>query len=208
MAKFAFVAGVSPSLFGGLLAAGLVAVLGGNPVFTGTQWFMANLLGACIIYPFGLTISLRQFAKLKLERRFLEAFVLFAGLALTSVMAFRFGYPAMFLVLVISIATAARFRLLGAGAALLVVSTLAFSTVRIMPQAHTVAWVEVLQFYLATISAVTVRTAMLLNERDLHLARNWILILETMARRHDPLVIQRDAATNNASGNLNTNHSV
>ena len=41
-----------------------------------------------------------------------------------------------FLVLVLCIATAARFRLLGAGAALLVVSTLAFATVRTMPQAQ------------------------------------------------------------------------
>jgi signal transduction histidine kinase len=178
MAKFAFVAGVSPSLLGGLLAAGLVARLGGDPVFTGTQWFLANLLGACILYPFGLTVSLRQFAKLRLKRRLLEALGLFAVLAATSVMAFRHGYPAMFLVLVLCIATAARFRLLGAGAALLVVATLAFATVRTMPQAHTVAWVEILQFYLATISMVSVRTAMLLNERDLHIA-----IIERRHRR-------------------------
>src|SRR5580698_3864417 len=55
MAKFVFIAGISPSLFGALLAAGLVAFLGiGDPVVTGTQWFMANVLGACIVYPFGL----------------------------------------------------------------------------------------------------------------------------------------------------------
>ena len=179
MAKFAFIAGVSPSLFGAFLAAELMKILGGgDPVFTGTQWFIANLLGACILYPFGLAVSLRQFAKLKLERRFLETFILFAGLAVTSVLTFRYGYPAMFLVLVICIATAARFRLLGAGVALLMVSTLAFATVRALPQAHTVAWVEILQFYLATISAVSVRTAMLLNERDLHIA-----IIERRHRR-------------------------
>jgi len=179
MAKFVFIAGISPSLFGAFLAAGLVALLGsGDPVVTGTQWFLANLLGACILYPFGLTVSLRQFVKLKLKRRLLEAFGLFAVLALTSVLAFRYGYPAMFLVLVLCITTAARLRLLGAGAALLVVSTLAFATVRTMPQAHTVAWVEILQFYLATISVVSVRTAMLLNERDLHIA-----IIERRHRR-------------------------
>ena len=178
MAKFAFIAGVTPSLFGALLAAGLVAALGGDPVLTGTQWFMANLLGACIIYPFGLAVSLRQFAKLKLKHRFLEAFILFAGLAATSMMAFRLGYPAMFLVLVMCIATAARFRLLGAGAALVMVSILAFASVRTLPRAHTVEWVEILQFYLATISAVSVRTALLLNERDLHIA-----IIERRHRR-------------------------
>ena len=74
----------------------------------------------------------------------------------------------MFLVLALCIAAAARFRLLGAGAALLVVAAIAFATVRTMPQAHTVAWVEMLQFFLAVISVVSVRTAMLLNERDLH----------------------------------------
>ncbi len=178
MARFAFLIGVTPSLFGGLLAAGLITLLGGDAVFTGTQWFLANLLGACILYPFGLTVSLHQFAKLKLERRFLEAFVLFVALATTSVMAFRHGYPAMFLVLVLCIAAAARFRLLGAGAALLMVSALAFATVRTLPQAHTVAWAEILQFYLATISVVSVRTAMLLNERDLHIA-----IIERRHRR-------------------------
>jgi len=178
MIKFAFITGVTPSLFGAVLSACVAARLGGDAVLTGTQWFMANLLGALIVYPFGLTVSLRQFAKLKLKRRFLEALMLFGGLAITSVMTFRYGYPAMFLVLVISIATAARFRLLGAGAALLMVSTLAFAALRVLPHAHTLGWVEILQFYLATISAVSVRTAMLLNERDLHIA-----IIERRHRR-------------------------
>jgi signal transduction histidine kinase len=178
MAKFAFVAGISPSLFGAALAAGLVAVSGGDALLTGTQWFLANLLGACIIYPFGLKVSLRQFAKLELKRRFLEAAGLFMVLAVTSFLAFRYGYPALFLALVLCIAISARFRLLGAGLALLAVAAIAFASVRILPQAHNVAWVEVLQFYLATISAVSVRTAMLLNERDLHVA-----IIERRHRR-------------------------
>lgn len=170
MTKFALVVGVGPSLLGGIIAAGVIALLGGNAFLTGSQWFMANILGACILCPFGLTVSFRQFAKLRLQHRLLEAFGLFAILAMTSVLAFRYGYPAMFLALVICIAVAARFRLLGSGAALLVVSTIAFASVRTQPQAHSLAWVEVLQFYLATISIVSVRTAMLLNERDLHLA--------------------------------------
>jgi signal transduction histidine kinase len=178
MAKFALTAGIGPSLFGALLSAALVGTVGGDPLLTGTQWFLANLLGVLILFPFGLTVSLRQFAKLNLEHRFLEALSLFSALAAVSVLAFRYGYPAMFLVLVLCIATAVRFRLLGAGAALLVVSALAFASVRTMPQAHSVAWVELLQFYLATISVVSVRTAMLLNERDLHVA-----IIERRHRR-------------------------
>jgi signal transduction histidine kinase len=178
MAKFTLAAGISPSVIGALLSAALVAFHGGDAVLTGTQWLLANLLGAFILFPFGMTVSLRQFAKLRLKHRMPEALILFSTLAATSVLAFRFGYPAMFLVMVLAMATAARFRLLGVGAALLVVSTLAFASVRAVPHAHSLAWVEILQFYLATISAVGVRTAMLLNERDLHVA-----IIERRHRR-------------------------
>ena len=45
------------------------------------QWFFANVLGVCILFPLGMTVSLRQFAKLKLENRFLEALAVFALLA-------------------------------------------------------------------------------------------------------------------------------
>ncbi len=178
MAKFTLAASISPSLFGALLSAALIGWRGGDAVATGLQWFLANLLGAFILFPFGLTVSLRQFAKLRLERLFLEALVLFCALAAVSVLAFRYQYPAMFLAMVLSMAAAARFRLLGAGAALLVVSMLAFASVRALPAAHSVAWVELLQFYLATISAVSVTTAMLINERDLHMA-----IIERRHRR-------------------------
>ena len=47
-----------------------------------------------------------------------------------------------------------------------------------MPQAHTVAWVEMLQLFLAITSLVCVRTAMVLNERDLHMA-----VIERRRRR-------------------------
>jgi signal transduction histidine kinase len=178
MVKFTLAAGIGPALFGALLSAALIWRVGGDPLLTGTQWFLANLLGACILFPFGMTVSLRRFAKLKLENRFLEALTLFSALAAVSILAFRYGYPAMFLALVLCLAMATRFRLLGAGAALLVVSTLAFASVRELPQARTLAWVEILQFYLATISAVSVRTALLLNQRDLHIA-----IIERRHRR-------------------------
>ena len=178
LARFALAAGISPSLFGAFLAAALVAWYGGDAMITGTQWFLANLLGAIILLPFGLTASLRQFAKLKLQHRFLEAMTLFVALAAASVAGFKYDYPVLFLVLVLSMIAAARFRLLGAGAALLVVSTLAFAAVRTLPQSHTLAWVEILQFYLATVSAVSVCIAVLMNERDFHVA-----IIERRHRR-------------------------
>ena len=67
--KFAFVAGDQPSLLGGLLAAGFMATLGDTSwELTGPHWFFANFLGVCILCPFGLTVSLRQFAKLNLRK--------------------------------------------------------------------------------------------------------------------------------------------
>ncbi len=176
--KFILIAAITPSLAGALLSAALAVTQGVDPVVTGTRWLLANLLGALIVFPFGLTVSLRQFAKLKLERRFLAALGLFAALTAVSLLAFSYGVPSMFLAMVLSMAIAARFRLMGAGAALIVIAAIAFASVRVLPGSHTIAWVELLQFYLATTSAVSVRTAMLLNERDLHVA-----IIERRHRR-------------------------
>ncbi|MDB5740557.1 MAG: hypothetical protein JWP16_1597 [Alphaproteobacteria bacterium] len=180
-ARFLVIAGLSPSLLGAVMAAGVMAWIGhASPLQTGLQWFFANLLGVMILFPFGMTASLRQFAKLKLENRMLEAATVFIALGAVSLATFRYGLPSMFLVMILSMAASVRFRFLGAGAALLTVSTLAFAAVHNHPEAHNLAWVEVLQFYLACISLVSVRTAMLMNERDLHIA-----IIE---RRHQHVV--------------------
>lgn len=177
--KFTAAAAIVPSIFSALLAMGLMRWHGvGNPGLTGLQWFFANMLGAMMIFPFGLTVSLRQFAKLKLEHRFLEAMGLFSALGALCIITFRYELPSMFLVMILCMAIAVRFRLMGAGAALIVVSVLAFAAVRAQPEAHNLAWVELLQFYLASISVVSVRAAMLLNERDLHIA-----IIERRHRR-------------------------
>jgi signal transduction histidine kinase len=170
-ARFLVIAGLSPSLVGAVLAAGVMAWLGhGSPLQTGVQWFFANLLGVMILFPFGLAFSPRQLAKLKLEHRLPEAAAVFIALGAVTVATFRFGLPSLFLVMILSMAASVRFRFLGAGAALLVVSTLAFAAVHNHPQSHNLAWIEMLQFYLACISLISVRTAMLLNERDLHIA--------------------------------------
>ena len=171
VAKFMLVAAVSPSLLGAGLSALLVAWHGGgNPLLTGMQWFFANVLAVLILLPFGLTVSLRQFAKLRLEHRFLEALCVFSALAAVSLLVFRYNYPVLFLVLVVSLVASVRFRLMGAGAALIVISALAFTSVREIARDHTLMWIETLQFFLAVCSVVSVRAAMLLNERDLHVA--------------------------------------
>ena len=170
VARFMLVAGIAPSLFGASLSALLIAWVGGNPWLTGLQWMTSNLLGILILFPFGLTVSLRQFAKLRLQHRFLEAGLLFFTIAVLAYLTFNDRAPLLFLVLVGTMAASARFRLLGAGASLIVVAAIAFAAVHAHAAPHNLVWIEWLQFFLAVSSIVSVRTAMLLNERDLHLA--------------------------------------
>lgn len=178
-AKFLLAAGVSPSLAGGLLATLLMAWHGGgDALVTGGQWFLANLLGVLILFPLGLTVSPRSFAKLELTRRIPEAAIVFSLIAAVAIASFRFGIPILYLALLGTLASAVRFRLLGAGASLIVISTIGFASLRATPGAQNLAQVEMIQFFLAVCSIVGVRTAMLLNERDLHLA-----IIERKHRR-------------------------
>lgn len=111
-AQFTLAAGGSPSLCGALASAALIAWYGvGNPLITGVQWFLANFLGVLILVPFGMAVSWRQFAKLKLQHRFLEAAVLFSVVAAVAIASFHFGAPVLYLVLVGVLASAVRFRL-------------------------------------------------------------------------------------------------
>jgi signal transduction histidine kinase len=179
VARFTLAVALVPSAISALAAWTMMRLIGnGDPLVTGGQWFFANMLGVLIAFPFGLTVSARQFAKLKLERRYLEAMGVFSALAAMSLATFRFGLPTMFLVMILSMAAAVRFRLLGAGAAVILVAVLGFTEAHRHPATHNIAWIEMLQFYLACVSVVTVRTAMLMNQRDLHLA-----IIERRHRR-------------------------
>ena len=83
---------------------------GGDALATGVQWFFANVLGVCILFPFGMTVSLRQFAKLQLEHRFLEALAVFSLLGAVTVLGFRLSaYPLQFLILAAALSIAAQF---------------------------------------------------------------------------------------------------
>ena len=178
-ARFTLIAGAFPSLVGALLSAALVTWHGtGDPLITAGQWFLANFLGVLLLFPFGLTVSWRQFAKLKLEHRLAEAAILFSALTAVAVAGFRFDAPVLFLVLLGVLAAGVRFRLMGAGAALIVVAAIGFAAVHSMPESRNLYWAEMLQFYFAVCSIVGVRAAMLLNERDLHVA-----IIERRHRR-------------------------
>ena len=169
--RFGLAAAISPSLFGAVLSYLLIRVVGGAPWATGLQWFFANVLGVCILFPFGMTVSLRQFAKLKLENRFFEALAVFALLGAVSVLCFR-GSPfsPRFLVLAAAFLATARFRLMGAGAAIIIISAIALATPNPINPANPVQHFEMLQLFLAVTSLICVRTAMVLNERDVHIA--------------------------------------
>jgi signal transduction histidine kinase len=59
---------------------------------------------------------------------------------------------------------------MGTGAALLVIVAIGFAAMHANPASLDFYWVEMMQLYFAACSIVGVRTAMLLNERDLHAA--------------------------------------
>ena len=169
--RFCTAAALSPSLFGAILAYFLMRATGGDALATGMQWFFANALGVCILFPFGMTVSLRQFTKLRLEQRFLEALAVFAILAATAVLGFRLSaYPLQFLILGAAILATARFRLMGAGAAMIVITAIALASPSPFNTGNPMARIELLQLFLAVTSLICVRAAIALNERDLQMA--------------------------------------
>jgi signal transduction histidine kinase len=175
--KFFVAAAISPSVFGAVLAFLLITALGGNGELAGVQWVLSNVLGVCILFPFGMTVSIRQLSKLKLSHRFLEAAVVFGSVAAAAVLAYYVSpLPLQFLVLTTTIMAASRFRLLGAGAALVIIGTIALASPA--PHSKDLMRIEMLQFFLAVCSIVSVRVATLLNERDVHIA-----IIERRRRR-------------------------
>ena len=177
-ARFGAAAAISPALFGAIFAAGLVGASGGDAWMAGLQWFLANFLGVCIIFPLGMTVSLRQLSKLKLEARMMEAALVFTAVATSAVLAFAISpLPLQFLVMATTIMAGVRFRLMGTGAALLIVGVVALASpvpTGISPILHA----EWLQLFLAMCSIVSMRAALMMNQRDMHLA-----IIERRRRR-------------------------
>jgi signal transduction histidine kinase len=175
--RFALAAGIAPVLLGAALAA-LINAVSGNPGWfaSGLQWFCANVLAFCMLFPFGMTISFRQFAKLNLARRAWEAAIVFAGLTAAAWFAFRLSpYPVQFLVLTGVLVATVRFRVLGAGIAMILVSVIALTAPDSFGGPNNLAHIELLQLFLAVCSITSVRAAIVLNQRDLHLAINEIL---------------------------------
>jgi signal transduction histidine kinase len=179
-ALFFLKVGIFPALLGGLTA-GLVAWLGAQPaaIADGRNWVFSDILGFLMVFPFAITVSWRQIAKLRLRARLLEALLTVSLLVGVTLLVFPLRvYPLQFLVLPAAIVLTSRFRLMGAGAAMVIVATIVL--VEPVPKLpfDPVTRIQMLQFFLAVCSLVCVRTAGLLNERDLHLA-----IIERRHRR-------------------------
>jgi signal transduction histidine kinase len=177
----ALVAAVVPSIFGALLAAGVMALAGnGNWATDSLRWFSANFLGFCIILPFGLTVSWRRLVKLRLGQRWREASLVFLGLTLVSLYALIWApHPIPSIILPAALVATVRFRLLGAGVAMFLVLAIVLTSGsgNYTPN-DLVMRIDMMQIFLAVTSIVCTRAAMLLNERDLHIA-----IIEGRKRR-------------------------
>jgi signal transduction histidine kinase len=179
--RFLVAAIVAPAALGAVLAAALMWIISDPDwLMDSLHWFSANFLGFCIILPFGLNLSWRQIKKLNLDQRKLEAVATFASVTLVSVFVLQVAaYPVLFLILAVAIIATARFRLLGAGAAILIVLTVALIAEASPHAPQNVATrILIMQVFLAVTSLICARAAMVLNERELHLA-----IIERRRRR-------------------------
>ena len=171
--RFLLAAVIAPPLVAASLAA-IVMALAGNTVWQtdAQRWFAANALGLCILLPIGLSASWRKIAKLKLRERAGEAAIVFLALALVSLYTLQWAaHPMPFVILPIALAATVRFRLLGAGMTMLLVLVIALtSNLHAQTPDQYALNIETMQMFLAVTSLICTRSAIVLNERDLHLA--------------------------------------
>ncbi len=169
---FGLLAGILPAVAGGALAALVIWTAGmGDPLASGRDWCLANLLAFVMLFPFGMAVSWRQFAKLKLERRIPEALIVL--LVVTGVSLLAFGqerYPLNFLVVPAIIIATVRFRLIGAGVALVIAAAVALYFNIGFEHPDPVARIQILQLLLGVCSVVAVRATAVLGVRDMHVA--------------------------------------
>ncbi len=179
-ALFGLKVGALPALLGGL-GAMLVTHLGGvsDAFAAGRNWFFADVLGFCIIFPIGMTISWRQIGKLRLRQRLpLALGVLFALVAIGLLVYSLHNYALQFLILPAALVATSQFRMLGAGAAMIIIAAIVLAEPVPPVIFDPVMRIQYLQLFLAVCSIVCVRAASLLNQRDLHQA-----IIERRHRR-------------------------
>ena len=171
---------VLPPLLGGG-ASMLIAWADGSPnVFVGgLHWFFADALGFVMIFPVGMAISWRQIKKLKLGKRLPTVAMTVALVVGVTALVFRLhAYPLQFLILPAALIMTRWFRMLGAGAAVMLIAAVIMTGATPPTRHDAVTLIQYGQLFLAVCSLLCVRVAGVLNERDLHLA-----IIERRHRR-------------------------
>ena len=173
--RFLFAAVIAPPLAAASLAAIVMALVGDAAWQTDAQrWFAANALGLPYPWlPVGSSASWRKIAKLRLRERAGEAAIVFLALALVSLYAIRWApHPIPFIILPVALAATVRFRLPGAGTAMLVIVIVVLtSNLSAKTPDEYVLSTELMQMFMAVTSLIrTSCSAIVLNERDLHLA--------------------------------------
>ncbi|MFO1248174.1 MAG: ATP-binding protein [Alphaproteobacteria bacterium] len=177
---FGLKAGLVPPLLGAGIAM-LVTMMGGAPdaFAAGRNWVFADVLGFCIVFPIGMTISWRQIQKLQLGRRLPWVVGSTALLVAMTVLVYPLQhYSLQFLILPAALIMTNRFRILGAGAAMLIIMAVILADPMHPKSLDPIVRIQYLQLFVAVCSIVCVRAATLLNQRDLHTA-----IIERRHRR-------------------------
>ena len=177
---FGLKVGVMPALLGGIGAALVTGLAGAPDAFAaGRNWLFADILGFCILFPIGMTISWRQIQKLHLRQRLPLAVLTVSLLVAVTLLVFPLRqYPLQFLILPAALVLTSRFRALGAGAAMIIIAGIVLAEPIPKLPFSPVVRIQYLQMFLAVCSIVCIRAASLLNQRDLHLA-----IIERRHRR-------------------------
>ena len=172
---FGLKVGILPPLLGGA-AAMLVTIAGhgaglADSFAGGRHWFFADVLGFCIVFPIGMTISWRQIQKLRLRQRLpLALFTVFLLVSVTLLVFPLHLYPLQFLVLPAALVMTTQFRTLGAGTAMILIAGIVLAEPVPKLSVDPVTRIQYLQLFLAVCSIVCVRAASVLNQRDLHMA--------------------------------------
>jgi signal transduction histidine kinase len=172
--RFCAIVGLPPPLLGAALAAALAyATPPESAIETARAWLTASILGFLLIAPFGMTISWKEIARLRLNQRAGEAVAVAALLAAVTLAAFlQSVFPLQFLILPAMLYATFRFRLPGATASAMLVAVIGLAmslyghgptTLAAGPSADRAL---VLQLFIAVACLTMLPVAAALNQRD------------------------------------------
>lgn len=170
--RFCAIVGLGPPALGAFCAwLAAVAVQAPDPLITARNWYLADLLGFLVLAPYGMTLSWRQIALLKVKRPIASAAAYAAGLTAATLGVFVVAKaPMIFTLLPLMLAATYHFRLWGAAASVLIVTAVAIPATITghgpLAQAGPTARILLLQGLLALNALTCATLAALFNERD------------------------------------------